>query len=100
MRPNCAFSSAAFKTVVHAAKVAATNSSLDFMAIPNDHAFNAANVLFHVARGWRTKSRCAAGTFCRTAQLFTPLFTPERFLIRAKGSICCRNHWAIGTSAT
>jgi len=45
MRPNSAFSSAAFETVVHAAKVAATSSSLDFMAIPNDRTFNAANVL-------------------------------------------------------
>jgi hypothetical protein len=32
--------------VMHAAKVAATSSSLDFMAIPNDPAFNAANILF------------------------------------------------------
>ena len=47
MRPNSAFSSAAFNTVVHAASVTAASSSLRFMASPNDHAFNAANVLFH-----------------------------------------------------
>ena len=72
MRPNNAFSSVAFKTVMHAAKVAATSSSLDFMAIPNDHAFNAANILFHVARGYRTRSPCAAAPFAETPVLFTP----------------------------
>ena len=53
MCPCSAFSflSAAFKTVVHAAKVAATSSSMDFMALPNAHAVNAANILFHVDRG-------------------------------------------------
>lgn len=37
MRPNSAFSSAAFEIVVHAAKVAVTSSSLSFMPIPDDH---------------------------------------------------------------
>jgi hypothetical protein len=73
---------------MHAAKVAATSSSLDFMAIPNDHAFNAANILFHVARsaekadpwdlpaGLRPYDAWPQRRCCHTAQQsdeFTPL---------------------------